>query len=101
MLLVEIAAAGIAAPVAEELYFRGYLLPRISRLGVWAPLLGTVLFALYHFHSPWLALNRIVAVLPLTYVAYWKKNVIPGAIAHCLLNVLSTLVVFVPLLMKP
>jgi hypothetical protein len=25
---------GIAGPVVEEMYFRGYLLPRISRLGV-------------------------------------------------------------------
>jgi len=37
-------ANGIAAPVVEEMYFRGYLLPRISRLGAWAPLLNTVLF---------------------------------------------------------
>lgn len=26
---------GIAGPIVEEMYFRGYLLPRISRLGAW------------------------------------------------------------------
>lgn len=31
-------------PVVEELYFRGYLLPRISSMGRWAPLVNTVLF---------------------------------------------------------
>lgn len=44
---------GIIGPITEELYFRGYLLPRIDRLGWVAPVLGTVLFAVYHFHTPW------------------------------------------------
>jgi membrane protease YdiL (CAAX protease family) len=50
---------GIAAPVVEEMYFRGYLLPRISRLGAWAPLVNTVLFSLYHLFTPWLNVGRI------------------------------------------
>jgi membrane protease YdiL (CAAX protease family) len=40
---------GIAGPIVEELYFRGYLLPRISRLKGWAPLLNVFLFSVYHF----------------------------------------------------
>ena len=40
---------GLAGPVVEELYFRGYLLPRVSRLGRWAPIWTVVLFSLYHF----------------------------------------------------
>ncbi len=42
----------VAGPMAEEMYFRGYLLPRISRFGVWAPLVNTVLFTIYHFFTP-------------------------------------------------
>jgi AcrR family transcriptional regulator len=38
--------------VVEELYFRGYLLPRISRFGGWAPVINCCLFALYHFWQP-------------------------------------------------
>jgi membrane protease YdiL (CAAX protease family) len=45
--------------VVEEMYFRGYLLPRISRLGAWAPLVNTVLFSLYHLFTPWLNVGRI------------------------------------------
>ena len=33
---------GFLGPIVEELYFRGYLLPRISRLGAWAPLVNIV-----------------------------------------------------------
>ena len=36
--------ANTAAAIVEELYFRGYLLPRLSRLQGWAPLINTVLF---------------------------------------------------------
>ena len=47
--------------MVEELYFRGYLLPRISRLGAWAPLVNTVLFSLYHLFTPWLSVGRIAS----------------------------------------
>ena len=43
----------IVAPVVEEMYFRGYLLPRISRFGAWAPLLNTVLFSLSLLQPLW------------------------------------------------
>jgi len=77
---------GIAGPIVEELYFRGYLLPRISRFKGWAPLLNVVLFSVYHFFSPWRNLERILALLPGTYVIQWKKNIYLGIIPHCLLN---------------
>jgi membrane protease YdiL (CAAX protease family) len=77
---------GIAAPLVEELYFRGYLLPRISHLKGWAPLLNVVLFSVYHFFSPWKNLERILALLPGVYIIQWKKNIYIGIIPHCLLN---------------
>ncbi len=77
---------GITGPIVEELYFRGYLLPRISRFKGWAPLLNVVLFSVYHFFSPWRNLERIVALLPGTYIIQWKKNIYLGIVPHCLLN---------------
>ena len=77
---------GIAGPIVEELYFRGYLLPRISRLKGWAPLLNVILFSVYHFFSPWKNLERILALLPGVYIIQWKKNIYVGMIPHCLLN---------------
>lgn len=84
--LVGVLFNGIAGPVVEELYFRGYLLPRISRLGGWAPPLNAVLFSVYHFFTPWQNPARILALLPGTYIIQWKKNIYLGMIPHCLLN---------------
>ncbi|WP_280182908.1 CPBP family intramembrane glutamic endopeptidase [Nocardia cyriacigeorgica] len=58
---------GIALPLIEELYFRGFLLPRIAHLGGWAPVCNTVLFALYHFWSPWVFISRVLFTFP----GYW------------------------------
>ena len=77
---------GFAGPVVEELYFRGYLLPRIEYLKGWAPLVDVLLFSLYHFFSPWQNITRILAFLPWAYVVRWKKNIYLSILAHCLLN---------------
>jgi uncharacterized protein len=80
---------GIAGPVVEELYFRGYLLPRISRLKGWAPLVNAVLFSIYHFFTPWQNPARILAMLPMVYAVWWKKNIYIGIIIHCAVNIIS------------
>jgi membrane protease YdiL (CAAX protease family) len=90
---------GIAGPVVEELYFRGYLLPRISRLKVWAPLLNVFLFSVYHLFSPWRNLERILALLPGAYIIQWKKNIYLGIIPHCLLNT-TGMILMAPLIFK-
>jgi uncharacterized protein len=84
-------ANGLAAPVVEELYFRGYLLPRISRFGGWAPLINTVLFSLYHFFTPWQLLGRILALVPMVYVVWWRRNIYIGMAVHCLGNTVTML----------
>ncbi len=93
-----IAAAGLAlvlngviAPLVEELYFRGYLLPRLAHLGWWGPLLGGLLFSLYHFFTPWENLIRLLVVLPLAYLVTWTRNIYWGMIVHVANNVLAML----------
>jgi membrane protease YdiL (CAAX protease family) len=78
-------------PIVEELYFRGYLLPRISRFGRWAPLINVLLFSLYHFWTPWQNVSRILFMLPIVYVTWWKRNIRIAIITHCLLNILGAL----------
>jgi membrane protease YdiL (CAAX protease family) len=80
----------IAGPITEELYFRGYLLPRMSQFGRWAPLLNVALFSLYHFFSPWQFLSRIAGVAPFAYAVWWKRNVYLGMAVHVLLNGIGT-----------
>lgn len=75
--------ANIAGALVEELYFRGFLLPRISHLGLWAPLLNSALFSAYHFFTPSENISRFLALLPMVYVVWWKKNIKIGIILHC------------------
>lgn len=82
---------GFAAPLVEELYFRGFLLPRMSWLKNWAPLLAAFLFALYHFWSPWQLVSRFLAVVPLVYIVYKKRNLRIGLATHWLLNSIGSL----------
>src|ERR687897_204825 len=88
----------IVAPVVEEMYFRGYLLPRISRLGAWAPLLNTVLFSLYHFFTPWLNVGRVIGLLPMIYAAWWKKSIYVSMAVHVLGNAIPMLFLLAGLL---
>ena len=86
---------GVAGPVVEEMYFRGYLLPRISRFGAWAPLINTILFSVYHFFTPWQNVGRIVGFLPIVYAAWWKRSIYVSMGAHVLGNV-STMLLMLP-----
>lgn len=85
---------GIAGPVVEELYFRGYLLPRLPASKKWAPLINILLFSLYHFFSPWQNFTRILAFLPLSYTVTWKRNIYISIWAHCLLNTAGMVIAF-------
>jgi uncharacterized protein len=64
--------AGVVAPVVEELYFRGHLLPAVERYGARAPVVTVALFTLYHFESPWENPARFLVVLPMAW-AVWAR----------------------------
>jgi membrane protease YdiL (CAAX protease family) len=80
---------GFIFPVIEELYFRGYLQPRLSRFGRFGPLISHSLFTLYHVWQPWNYPTIFLSVLPLTYVVWWKQDYRLGIVIHCALNVLG------------
>ena len=84
---------GWLGPIVEELYFRGYLLPRMEWMGRWAPLVNVSLFSLYHFWSPWQMLGRILALAPTVYAVRWKENIYLGMVVHCTLNTLGIVLV--------
>lgn len=78
---------GILGPLVEELYFRGYLLPRMNGYaGRWAPALNVTLFSLYHFFSPWENPIRIMAFLPLGYLVWKKRDIRFSISVHVLMN---------------
>lgn len=77
---------GVVGVVAEELYFRGYLLPRLSKLGIWAPLFNVALFILYHFWQPDMLVIGIMGMVPWVYIVWWKRNVYLSIIVHIVMN---------------
>jgi hypothetical protein len=82
----------ISGAFIEELYFRGFLLPRLARLGFWAPLLNTVLFSFYHFFTPEANISRILLLLPMVYAVWWKRNINIGILLHCAGNAVGLFV---------
>lgn len=84
---------GLLGPIVEEVYFRGYLLPRMEHLGRWAPLVNVSLFSLYHFWSPWQFLARILGIAPMVYTVRSRRNIYLGMVVHCTLNTLGVLLV--------
>ena len=74
-MLICLPLTGITLPLIEELYFRGFLLPRIARLGGWAPTLNTILFSLYHFWSPWVFVSRVIFFFPGPWFVWKKKDI--------------------------
>ena len=89
--LIAIIIDGFIGPVAEELFFRGYLLPRMAYLKKWAPIVNGALFGLYHFWQP----HNLIAItaigIILSYVVWKKRNVYLGIAIHCAINILGAM----------
>ena len=82
---------GIINPIIEELYFRGYLLPRISRFGWIAPLISAVLFTVQHYWQPYNYPLIFLIQLPIVYIVWWKRNIYISMLAHCGGNTIGAL----------
>ncbi len=86
-MLVNILFTAILVPITEELYFRGYLLPRMPKeFGKSSPVVHSFLFALYHIDSLWLVPVRTVGLLPLIYVTKYSQSLMPGILSHAMVN---------------
>jgi membrane protease YdiL (CAAX protease family) len=88
---LQLVLTGVALPWVEELYFRGYLLPRLSRYGKWAPLLGGLFFGLYHVWQLFSFPTVFLLGAALGYVAWWKRDVRIPIGLHVFANALTKL----------
>ena len=79
-------AAALTAGFVEEFIFRGYIQRQFQALcgsTVIASVLQISVFAFGHFYQGWLRLVPVLLIaILLTSVALWRKNLIPGMIAH-------------------
>jgi hypothetical protein len=85
---LQLLITGIVLPWVEELYFRGYLMPRISRYKKWAPLIGGFFFGLYHVWQLFGFVGVFLLGAGLGYVVWWKKDIRLSISLHIFANAL-------------
>lgn len=88
---VQLMVNGILAPIVEESYFRGYLMPRLSRFGRWTPVIETALFTIYHFWQPYYWITQFLAFLPIVSGVWWKRNIKLSIVTHMAMNIVGGL----------
>jgi membrane protease YdiL (CAAX protease family) len=88
-------AISITAGVCEEIVYRGYLQRQLWALSGNLPLaiaVQAVIFAAGHAYQGWRpALITGVYGLAFGFLAAWRKSIVPGAIAHALVDVIGGL----------
>ena len=82
---------GIVLPWTEELYFRGYLLPRISRYSKFAPLIGGLLFGLYHSWQAFAYFSVFLLGVILGFFVWWKRDIRISISLHIAANAIARL----------
>lgn len=95
---LQLAITGVILPWVEELYFRGYLLPRISRYSGWAPLIGGLLFGLYHGWQLFGWVGVSLLGVGLGYVVWWKKDLRLGISLHIFANAIIRLLLLMSII---
>ena len=85
---LQLILTGLALPWVEELYFRGYLLPRLSRYGKWASLLGGLFFGLYHVWQLFGFPTVFLLGVALGTVVWWKRDIRISIALHVFANAL-------------
>lgn len=91
--------------ITQEVYFRGFLLPRMERFGRAAAPLNAALFAIYHLTSPWSWPAFFLGSLPWAWVVRWKRSLWFGLFIHLGMLLLQwlmmTMVIFGMIEMPP
>jgi membrane protease YdiL (CAAX protease family) len=77
--------------LAEGIYFRAWLLPKMQNFGKWSWVLNGFLFALYHSFQLWLFPMIFVLSLATTLTVYLSKSILPGFMTHMVANFLLSI----------
>jgi membrane protease YdiL (CAAX protease family) len=94
--LFALLASLVLATLGEELWWRGYILPRQELVhGKRTWIVHGLLWASFHLFAPWNLIVILPGCLALSYVAQKLKNTWPVVIAHGLANGLTLLIVVV------
>ncbi len=74
--------------LAEEIYFRAWLLPKMQNFGKWSWVLNGFLFAAYHTFQLWLFPVIFIVSLATTLTVYITKSILPAFAMHIIANFL-------------
>ena len=77
--------------MAEELYFRAWLLPKMSKYGNMGWVLNGTLFALYHTFQFWLFPLILIGSLFMAFVTFKSRSILPPMAAHLIANFLISI----------
>lgn len=89
--VIQLIVTGIFLPWVEELYFRGYLLPRISRYKWWAPVFSGLCFGLYHSWQLYGFLTVFLLGTALGYLVMWRQDIRLSIGLHVCANIFARL----------
>lgn len=78
--------------LAEEIYFRGWLLPKMQNFGKWSWVLNGTLFALYHTFQLWLFPVLLPLSLATALTVYLSKSILPAVVTHVVANFLISII---------
>lgn len=94
-LAIAFALVAVAAPLAEEIAFRGILLPAVGdRWGMWVGIgVSAVLYAAYHANL-WLFLPTVVLGVAAGWLAWTRRSLWPAVALHVLYNAAAVAAAF-------
>ncbi|MBI9050806.1 MAG: CPBP family intramembrane metalloprotease [Anaerolineaceae bacterium] len=88
----QLVITGLILPWVEECYFRGFLLPRLSRFGKWAAVFSGFFFACYHVWQPQGFLAVLLLGTALAGLTLWQRDLRLPISLHVLANAAARLV---------
>jgi membrane protease YdiL (CAAX protease family) len=77
--------------LAEEIYFRAWLLPKMQSFGKWSWILNGLFFALYHAFQLWLFPMLLMVSLATALTVYLSKSILPAFVTHIVANFLLSI----------
>lgn len=92
LVLVIMAVTLLLNILAEEVYFRGWLLPKMQNFGRWSWVLNGTLFALYHTFQLWLFPMLLPLSLATALTVYLSKSILPAVVTHVVANFLISII---------
>jgi membrane protease YdiL (CAAX protease family) len=74
--------------IAEEVYFRAWLLPKMQSFRNWSWVINGLLFALYHTFQLWLFPMLLIVSLATALTVFISRSILPALVTHFIANFL-------------